>query len=406
MKYFILVPDGCADWAIPSLGNKTPLQVAAIENINALARISEVGLVKTVPDGMDPGSDVANLAVLGYDPATCLTGRAPLEAAAMGIPMNDSDMAIRTNFITLSGDGNYSDLTIKDHSAGELEDEDAEILIKFIDEKLGGDGFKFYPGVSYRCLLVSSDFIDSETENFQATPPHDILGKKVGDYLPSDKKLRDVLVQSFELLKNHPLNVHRAKNGKMPANSIWFWGQGKKMSLSQHEEMFGVKGCMITAVNLLKGIGREAGFSVPTIKGATGTLHTNYEGKAAAAIDAFENGKDLVFLHVEAPDECSHSGDLDGKLLSLDFIDKRVFKTVFEYLKNCGEPFRILILPDHRTPVELRTHTAEPVPFVLYDSRNTTTIDATKSFSEASGEKGKFFESGGSLAKYFMGEKN
>ncbi|MCL2224337.1 MAG: cofactor-independent phosphoglycerate mutase [Defluviitaleaceae bacterium] len=394
MKFFILVADGCGDWKIPSLGNKTPLEVAKIPHINALAKRSEVGLVKTVPDGMEPGSDVANLAVLGYDPAACLTGRAPLEAAAMGIEIGDDELAIRTNLVTLSEDGKV----ITDHSAGDIESEDAEVLMRFIQEKLGGDGLQFYAGVSYRCLLVAKNIDDG----LKTTPPHDILEKEIAGFFPSDAKLSALMQKSFELLKNHPLNIERVKNGKPPANCIWFWGQGKKMSLGNHHEKYGVKGTMITAVNLLKGIGGCAGFNCPSVPGATGTLHTNYEGKAQYAIDAFESGKDFVFLHVEAPDECSHSGDLDGKLLSLEYIDRRVFKTVHEYLQNCGEPYRILILPDHLTPVETRTHAPEPVPFVLFDSTRQIS-DESHAFSEDSGSaSGKYFDSGVALAEYFF----
>jgi 2,3-bisphosphoglycerate-independent phosphoglycerate mutase len=346
---------------------------------------------------MEPGSDAANIAVLGYDPATCLTGRAPLEAAAMGISMNDKDVAVRANFVTLEGDEN--NLIIKDHSAGEIENEDAEVLIQYIDKELGGEGLKFYAGVSYRCLLIADDL----NAAFKATPPHDILEKPVRDYLPQgDDRMLNIMYKSYELLKNHPLNIKRVKQGKPPANSLWLWGQGKKMSLSSHEQKFGVKGCMVTAVNLLKGIGCSAGLSCPDIPGATGTIHTNYEGKSAAAIEAFESGKDFVFLHVEAPDECSHCGDRDGKIKSLEYIDQKVFKTVYDYLKNCGEPYRVLILPDHKTPLEIRTHTDEPVPFVLFDSENKIAPDETRAFSENGVNQSRFFESGTGLAEYFF----
>jgi 2,3-bisphosphoglycerate-independent phosphoglycerate mutase len=403
LKYLVLVPDGCGDWKIPSLGNKTPLETADISNINRHAKIGETGLVKTVPDGMDPGSDVANIAVLGYDPSSCLTGRAPLEAAAMGIPMGDDDIAVRTNLVTLEGEGAYESLIIKDHSAGEIEDEDAEIFIKYIQDKLGDEDLRFYAGASYRCLLITKAAVSQNGSMTKAIPPHDILGKTIGGYLGHyNERMRGLMIKSHELLKNHPLNIERVKNGKSPANSVWFWGQGKKMSLPSHEEKFGIKGCMITAVPLLKGIGRSAGLTCPTIQGATGTLHTNYEGKAAAAIDAFKNGKDFVFIHVEAPDECSHCGDLEGKIQSLEFIDKRLFKTVSEYLENCGEPYRILILPDHMTPWEIRTHSPEPIPFVLYDSTDKKAPDESRAFSEVSGSLGSFFGSGAELANYFF----
>ncbi|MDR0271940.1 MAG: cofactor-independent phosphoglycerate mutase [Clostridiales bacterium] len=392
MKYFILVPDGCSDWAIESLGGKTPLETADISNINALAKVSETGLVRTVPVGMEPGSDAANLSLLGYNPAECLTGRAPLEAAAMGIEMREDETAIRTNFVTLDGE------IIVDHSAGELENEDAEILIKFIDEKLGSEDLRFYPGVSYRCLLIAKN-----AGELKAIPPHDILGKNFAEYFPQgDEIYRDLMRRSHELLKNHPLNIERMKNGKPAANSVWFWGQGKKMSLFPHKEKYGVKGCMVTAVNLLKGIAYYAGFSCPDIPGATGTIHTNYEGKAQAAIEAFKNGEDFVFLHVEAPDECSHCGDLDGKIKSMEYIDKKIFAAVYDYLKNCGEPFRILVLPDHKTPLEIRTHTDEPIPFILFNSGKDLVADETKFFSENGVNENNFFESGSALAEYFF----
>jgi len=398
MKYFILVPDGCGDWPIPSLDGKTPLETANIKYINELAKVSETGLVRTIPDGIEPGSDAANLSLLGYDPAIYLSGRAPLEAAAMSIPMSDTDAAFRASLVTLEGDGQYKELTVKDHSAGEIENEDADIFIRYIDEKLGGDGLRFYPGISYRCLLIT-DKLDVKCK---ITPPHDILGQTVGGYLPDDDQIRELMVKSYELLKNHPLNIERVKNGKPPVSSIWLWGQGKKMVLPSLAEKYGVSGCMVAAVNLLKGIGCSAGLTCPDIPGATGTLYTNYEGKAAGAVEAFKSGKDLVFTHVEAPDECSHTGDLDGKLKSLELIDQKIFKPVTEYLESSGEPYRVLVLPDHMTPVEIRTHSSEPVPFILFDSQNKLPADETKAFSEACGKQGRFFNSGSDLADYFF----
>jgi 2,3-bisphosphoglycerate-independent phosphoglycerate mutase len=386
MKYFILVPDGCADWPVPSLGGKTPLETAKLDNINALAKQSETGMVKTIPDGVEPGSDAANLSILGYDPAVYLTGRAPLEAAAMDLPMGGNDVAFRASLVTLEGDGAFEDRIVKDHSAGEIDDESAAELIGIVDRELGGNGLKFYPGVSYRCLLIT-DRLNAEGK---MTPPHDILGRRAGDYLPADAEIRRLMEQSAEILKGRQ------------ANAIWIWGQGKKLTLPSLREKYGVSGSMAAAVNLLKGIGRCAGLDCPHIPGATGTLHTNYEGKAAAAIEAFQNGADVVFVHVEAPDECSHTGDLGGKLQSLEWIDRRVFKPVSEYLGNSGGPYRILVLPDHRTPVEIRTHTAEPVPYILFDSQNSQPLDETKTFSEACGGKGRFFGSGGELAAWFF----
>jgi 2,3-bisphosphoglycerate-independent phosphoglycerate mutase len=389
VKHFILVPDGAADWANPALGGKTPLQAAELANINALAAVSEVGSVQTIPDGIDPGSDAANIAILGYNPKTVLTGRAPLEAAAMGIPMREGETAFRASLVTLEGNGAYEDLLVKDHSAGDINDEDARSVITRIDRELGSENLRFYPGVSYRCLMIAKRINAEE----KITPPHDILGRRVGDYLPAEPEIRRLMERGYAILKD----------GETAANAIWLWGQGKKPSLPPLSERYGVKGCMVAAVNLLKGIGRCAGLTCPDIPGATGTLHTNYGAKAECAVSAFREGADFVFLHVEAPDECAHSGDMDGKLRSLKHIDQEVLLPVLTYLKNSGNPFRILILPDHRTPLELRTHTSEPVPFLLYDSKNPLPPDGSRVFSEVCGERGAFLPSGEALADRFFG---
>jgi 2,3-bisphosphoglycerate-independent phosphoglycerate mutase len=369
------------------LGGKTPLEAAGLTNINKLAQIAHTGLVKTIPDGVEPGSDAANLAILGYDPAVCLTGRAPLEAAAMGIPMTEGDIAFRASLVTLGGSGAYEDLTVEDHSAGEIGGEEAAELIGLVDKELGGDGLRFYPGVSYRCLLIA----DKLNAGCKVTPPHDILGKRAGDYLPGDPELRRLMEESHRVLKGRR------------ANSIWLWGQGGKMILPALTEKYGVRGSMIAAVNLLKGIGRSAGLDCPDVPGATGTLHTNYANKAAKAIEAFKNGADFVFVHVEAPDECAHTGDLEGKVWSLGQIDRKIFAPVYEYLRGTGEPYRIIVLPDHETPVELRTHTSNPVPFILYDSQSPLPADPGRAFSEACGKQGRFFGSGAELADWFFG---
>lgn len=382
MKIFMLVPDGCADRKIPALGGKTPLEAAGLTNINRLAQTAHVGLVKTIPEGVEPGSDAANLAILGYDPAACLTGRAPLEAAAMGIPMTEGETAFRASLVTLSGDGDYEDLTVEDHSAGDIGEEEAAELIGLVDKELGGEGLRFFPGVSYRCLLIT----DKLNAKCKITPPHDILGKRVGDYLPNDLKIRRLMEESHRVLKGRR------------ANSIWLWGQGGKMVLPTLTERYGIRGSMIAAVNLLKGIGRSAGLECPAVQGATGTLHTNYAGKAAKAIESFENGADFVFVHVEAPDECAHTGDMEGKVWSLGQIDEKVFAPVYEYLKSTGEPYRIIVLPDHETPLEIRTHTSNPVPFVMYESQNPQPADSGKVFSEACGAEGRLFGSGAELA--------
>ncbi|MDR1691869.1 MAG: 2,3-bisphosphoglycerate-independent phosphoglycerate mutase [Oscillospiraceae bacterium] len=384
MKYFILVPDGGADWQIPELGGKTPFEAAKMENIQMLAKIGEVGNVQTIPEGVDPGSDAANLAILGYDPKTYLTGRAPLEAAAMGIPMRTGETAFRASLVTLEGDRAYPDRTVKDHSAGDIGDEDAKAAITLIDRELGSETLRFYPGVSYRCLLIATKLDTGE----KITPPHDILGRRVGDYLPESPEIRRIMERSAEVLKN----------SGTAANALWIWGQGKKPALPKLAERYGVTGSMVAAVNLLKGIGRCAGLDCPNVPGATGTLHTDYRAKAESAISAFRTGAELVFLHVEAPDECSHAGDLAGKLESLEKIDREVFLPVYGYLKQSGEPYRILILPDHRTPAALRTHTSEPVPFLLYDSEKTPAPRGDRAFTEAYGALGEPVPSGEALA--------
>jgi 2,3-bisphosphoglycerate-independent phosphoglycerate mutase len=401
MKYLMLVPDGCADRPVPILGGKTPLEAADMKYINALAGISEVGMVKTIPDGIFPGSDAANLSVMGFDPVVYLTGRSPLEAVSMGIEMSDSDVAFRVNLVTLEGDGEYEDLIIKDHSSGDIPSEEARVLMEMIEKELSCEDIHFYPGISYRHALIAAN---GHTE-YELTPPHDILTKRIANYLPSGrdaKRIEMLMRKSYELLKKHPLNLERTRKGLNPANSIWIWGQGKKPSLPSFQSLYGLKGAIVAAVDLIKGIGLCAGLSAITVPGATGTLLTNYKGKADCTINAFRNGCDFVYIHVEAPDECAHQGDLEGKLESLKHIDEVIFKPVLDYLDESGEPYRILIVPDHRTPMELRTHTSEPVPFVLFDSETRFAEDPEKTFSESSGEKGGYYESGHALAKRFF----
>ena len=401
MRYLILVPDGCGDWPIMSLNGRTPLEAANIKHINTLAKVSETGLVRTIPAGIAPGSDAANLSILGYDPAVYLTGRAPLEAAGMGIDMSEADVAFRVNMVTLDGDGQFGDLVVKDHSAGELGSREAEILIKFLSDELGDKDLRFYPGISYRCLLIT----DKLQAGSALTPPHDILDQQVGPHMPKGdgaEKISYLMRRSYELLKNHPLNHERLKNGLNPANAVWLWGQGKKPGLPPLESMYGIKGSVVAAVNLIKGIGVCAGLSVVHVPGADGTIRTNFEGKASGAINEFRKGKDFVFLHIEAPDECSHNGDQNGKIKSLEFIDEKILRPVALYLESTGEPYRILIIADHKTPLKIQTHSDEPVPFVLYDSENKQPEEIWKSFSEASGAKGIFYENCRDLAKYFF----
>ena len=401
MRYLIVVPDGAGDEPIAMLEGRTPLQMAKMPCANGLAKLGLVGLVKTIPDGIAPGSDAANLSVMGYDPAKFLTGRAPLEAASIGIEMLDTDVAFRTNLITLTGDGAYEDMTITDHSSGDISTEEADQLMMALQDKFGDEKIKFYTGVSYRhCMIVK----EGET-SYDLTPPHDVLTKRAGDYLPKGEGsefILEMMKSSHELLKNHPVNLARMSRGLNPANTIWIWGLGKKPALPSFYDKYKIRGTAISAVDLIKGIAICAGLSSVDVEGATGTLLTNFEGKTKAAIDEFEAGKDFVYLHLEAPDECSHQGDLEGKIKSLELIDEKIIKPLVEYFKSIEEDFRVLIVPDHRTPIALRTHTSEPVPFVLYSSRGDDTVNQANSFDEVSGAKGMYFDSGFALANYFF----
>ncbi len=401
MKYFVLVPDGAGDEPIEALGGKTPLEAADISFIDSLAARGEVGNVQTIPKGVAPGSDAANLSVMGYDPSVYLTGRSPLEAASIGIDMSDTDVAFRTNIITVEGDGSYEDLIIKDHSSGDITTAEADELIKAVNEAFENEKIKFYTGVSYRhCLIVHN----GSTE-YDLTPPHDVLGRRVGDYLPKGEGcefLTEMMKKSYEILNHHPINEDRRKRGLNPANTLWIWGQGKKPSLSSFFEKYHITGTAISAVDLIKGIAICAGLDSVDVEGATGTLHTNFEGKAKAAIEEFRKGKDFVYMHLEGPDECSHQGDMPGKIKCMEDIDKKVCKPVVEYLRQSGEDFRVLVVPDHKTPLRIRTHASEPVPYVIYDSRKETAPDESKAFGETSGSKGGHFGSGYEMADYFF----
>ncbi len=402
MKYLILVPDGAADEEIAMLGNKTPLQAAKINNMNQLAQKGMVGLVRTIPQGIAPGSDAANLSVMGYDPAVYHTGRSPLEAVSMGIDLSDTDVAFRTNLVTLKGEGCYEDLIIADHSAGDISSEEAKVLMEYINEKLGREGLQFYPGVSYRHAMI----VKNGSTDYDLTPPHDVLTQRVGDHLPKGRGaefIAEMMKESYRLLSEHPVNLERIKRGLNPANSIWIWGQGRKPNLSSFYDKYGIKGTAISAVDLIKGIALCAGLSSVDVEGATGTIHTNFTGKAQAAIAEYQKGQDFIYLHLEAPDECSHQGDLEGKIKSLELIDELVLKPVLDYLSSSGEAFKVLIVPDHRTPMAIRTHSATPVPYVLYNSENVAVPDPERAFHEEAGKKGRFFENGFELTDYFFG---
>ncbi len=396
MKYAVILCDGMADTANALLGGKTPMECAKKPNIDALAKVSEVGLCRTVAKGLRPGSDVANLSVMGYDPTVSYTGRSPLEAASIGIDLKDTDVTLRLNLVTLSDEENYVDKTMVDYCAGDISTEEAAEIIKSIEKAFGSEKYRFYHGVSYRhCLVVSNGTTDLGT----MTPPHDISGRVIGEYLSKSANaapLIDLMKKSYALLKDHPVNKKRISEGKRPANSIWLWGEGTKPAVENFKEKNGVSACVISAVDLLKGIGKCAGMRVPEEEGATGYIDTNFEGKAAAAIDAFKDGCDLCYLHFEAPDECGHRGEAENKVRAIEYIDSRAVTPVLDYLKNCGEDYRILVMPDHPTPLETRTHSSEPVPFLIYDSRKAQ--KGVDCFTEKTAlETGVFIEHGPSI---------
>jgi len=385
MKYLVLIPDGMADEKIEALGNLTPMQKANKPCMDMLAKKSLVGTVSNVPEGMVPESDTANMAVMSFDPKVYSKGRSPLEAMSMGLTMLPEDTAYRCNVVTLTEEGEYEDKIILDHSADEITTAEADELIKTLEKELGTSYRKFYTGVSYRhCILWKNG---DDKYNFMR--PHDILGKRIGDYLPrvedGGAEFLEIMKKSFDILNHHPVNEARRARGLKPANSIWLWSPGKKPQLPSFKEKWGLDAAVISAVDLIKGIGICAGMKTYDVEGATGNVKTNYAGKAEAAIDAFKKGCDYVYIHVEAPDECGHRAELENKVLSIELIDQKILAVVYDYLKSTGEDFKILILPDHPTPIRLRTHTIDPVPFMVYDStKEHTGVD---SFTEESAQK-------------------
>ena len=389
MKYIVVLGDGMADEPIPELGNKTPLDAAATPVMDALAGAGIIGTVQNVPAGMAPGSDVANLSVLGYDPAANYSGRSPLEALSVGVQMDEDDVIFRSNIVTLTESEPYAQKTILDHSSGEISTEDADVLMDAIRAKLNSDTFQFYTGTSYRHILVWKGGRVCQLE-----PPHDHLGKVIGPYLPQEVALRRMMEESFDILNNHPLNLARAAQGKHKANSLWFWGAGTKPRVQNFYEKTGLKGAMISAVDLLKGIAVGAGMEVCQVPGATGSIDTNYEGKAQAAIDALlRDGCDYVYIHVEAPDEMGHQGRTQDKVKSIEYLDSRLIARVKQAMEEANEDFRILVLPDHPTPIRIRTHTADPVPYLLYDS--TRQLKKRERFTEEAARNANNFEPNG-----------
>lgn len=400
MKYVIFLGDGMADYPIESLNGKTPLDVANKPNIDALCKKGETGLVKTVDESLSPGSDVANLSVMGYDPQKYYTGRSPLEALSIGVSLNDADVTFRANVVTLSDEENFADKTMVDYSSGEITTEEAHQLIDYVKEKLIFDKISFYGGTSYRHLMVW----DGGSTNVKLTPPHDISDRKITEYLPkgdgADVILK-IMEESHKILKDHPINKDRIARGLNPANTLWIWGEGTKPQLDLFKAKYGVSGTMISAVDLLKGIGTGSGMDVLEVEGATGNIDTNFDGKAKAAIDAFKNGTEFVYIHMEAPDECGHHGDLEGKIKSIELIDEKVVGPVVEYLKSTGEDFKVLITPDHPTPISLKTHVRDAIPFCIYDSRNEKDSGAVYNETNATAS-GLYIEPGYLLMEKFL----
>ncbi len=365
MKYVVFLCDGMADLKIREFDNKTPLEAAHTPNMDQYAKKAVLGTLKTVPDHLSPGSDVCNLSVMGYDSNLYYTGRSPLEAASIGVTLCDHETSFRANLVTLSGEGDYEDLVMEDYSAGEIKTADAKQIIEDLMPVINDEMTKLYAGISYRHLLVLSD----KTVEGKLTPPHDISKRPVREYLPKDVQILALMKKSYEFLKNHPYNIQRIKEGKRPASSIWVWGAGKRPKMDSFYEKFGVKGAVISAVDLIKGIGILTGMRSIDVDGVTGNIDTNFDGKAQACIDALRSGDDFVYVHMEAPDECGHRFEADNKKLAIELIDEKVIGPVCRYLEESGEDFAVLVAPDHPTPIATGTHARDPVPFFAYYSK-------------------------------------
>ena len=397
MKYIVLLGDGMSDKKLDELGGKTPLQAARTPNMDFMARRGMLGLAKTVPEGYTPGSDVANLSVFGYDPRSCYTGRSPLEAASIGVELGSRDVAFRVNLVNLHPKGGK--LYMQDYSAGHISDEEGRELVESLQKELGSDEIQFFPGVGYRHLMVWRGGADGMT----VTPPHDITGQEVADYLPTGEgaeRLIYLMNASQMVFYNHPQYKRRVAEGKLPANSVWFWGQGKAPRMTTYRERFGLSGAVISAVDLIRGIGVYAGLEIIKVEGATGYVDTNYRGKAEAALAALER-VDYVYLHVEAPDEASHSGNLVDKIMAIESFDSLVVGTILEGIKKLGA-YRILCMPDHPTPVKLMTHTAAPVPFIIYSGESEENRDRAGYDEDSAKSTGLLVEDGFRLMEMMM----
>ena len=404
MKYVVVLYDGMADYPIDVLDNKTPMMAADKPIFDSLAKKGEVGLVKTIGDGLKPGSEIGNLTVMGYDPRKYYTGRSPLEAISIGVKMAEDDIALRCNLVTLSDEADYDDKTMVDYSAGDISSEEAAEIIKSVQEAFGGGEFDFYSGVSYRhCLIHHKGTTDLGT----MTPPHDISGRVVGPHISdyeNAKKLTDLMRKSYDLLKDHPVNKKRIAQGKRPANSIWLWGEGTRPELPAFSDIYGIKGTVISAVDLLKGIAIAAGMDAPDVPGATGYIDTNFEGKANAAVEALKTTSDFVYIHIEAPDECGHRFEPDNKVKSIEYIDSRVLPIVLKGLEEIGDDYKIMILPDHPTPLSTRTHASDPVPYMIYQKSKETDSGVDSIDEESAKLTGKYIENGYDLMPRFIKE--
>lgn len=403
MKYVVVLGDGMADYRVPQLGNRTPLQCANKPNIDFLAANGEIGMVKTVPDGIPPGSDVANLSVFGYDPRKYYTGRSPLEAVSMGVELSDTDLAFRCNLVTLEVSGSYESATMIDYSSDEISTEEAAELIAEVNKNLATDEILFYPGISYRHCMVWHNGTGSR----KLTPPHDILEKKISDYLPTGDfggMFLSMQKKSYDILKNHPINKAREARGLNPANSIWLWGEGKKPAIPKFIDKYNLKGSVVSAVDLIKGIGLCAGLDSIDVEGVTGNINTNFKGKAEAVLKELEKGQDFVYIHIEAPDECGHRYEIENKVKSIEYIDKLVVGTLLEGLCAYSD-YSIMILPDHPTPLSLRTHTAEPVPYILY-TKSSEKPSGVTGYDEFQAEgTGIFIKDGHTLMDRFLARR-
>lgn len=398
MKYIVMLGDGMADIPIESLGNITPLEAAKKPQIDKLAKGGILGMVKTVPDGMKPGSDVANLSAMGYDPLECYTGRSPLEAVSIGISLSDTDIAFRCNLVTLSDEENYEEKAMLDYSAGEISTEEATDIIKSVNDAFRSEKIKFYTGISYRhCMVWDGGALSQEL-----TPPHDISDRKIKNYLPKNEHIRHMMEKSYSILKNHTVNLKRIEKGLNPANAIWLWGEGTRPAVANFKEKFGLNGTVISAVDLIKGIGICAGLDVVEVEGATGNIDTNFLGKGEAALNALLNGSDYVYIHVEAPDECGHRGELDNKIKSIELIDEKIVGPLLKGLSDAKEEYSILVMPDHPTPLSTKTHSSAPVPFLIYRSNDVKDSGILTYSEKTASQTGLYFERGHELFKSFL----